>query len=141
MDSKIEKLLGRPSARDEREIQREIQLALTSVRGLRLWRINVGNAWVGDVTPLPAPPGKRSVRIDNARPFTTGVPAGFPDLSGFIQLDSGDLIPVFIEVKTERGRLKPAQESFLNAMREAGCRAGVARSVEDALRIVRGEIW
>ena len=135
----ISKLLGRPSNRAEREIQREIQLALTSVRGLRLWRINVGNAWTGDVTELQAPPGSRSVRIDNARPFSTGVPAGFPDLSGFIQLDGGDLIPVFIEVKAARGRLKPAQEAFLAAMRAAGCRAGVARSVEDALRIVRGE--
>lgn len=41
-----------------------------------------------------------------------------------------------IEVKTDKGRLKPEQENFLNAVKKAGGYAGVARSPEQALALL-----
>ena len=46
----------------------------------------------------------------------------------------------WIEVKTATGKPTPEQIKFINRMRELGHRAGIARSVEDAKRIMRGEI-
>ena len=50
----------------------------------------------------------------------------------------GQRIAVFtsIEVKTPTGRVSPEQRQWLEAVQAAGGIAGVARSVEDALRIV-----
>ncbi len=125
----------------ERELMRDIQLALAEVKGLRLWRINVGQGWGGEVTDTTKPGEKgKTVVVRNAQPIRSFVPVGFSDLAGFIVLDGGDQIMVFIEVKTAIGRISKEQANFLKVMTGIGCRAGVARSVEDALRIVRGEI-
>lgn len=53
----------------------------------------------------------------------------------------GTTVAVFasIEVKTPTGRLRPEQQQWLDAVQAAGGIAGVARSVEDALRIVTAE--
>ena len=45
-----------------------------------------------------------------------------------------------IEVKTPTGRVRPEQEAFLSMARSKGARAGVARSVQDALDIARGVV-
>ena len=71
------------------------------------------------------PGGKRVVSI--------GVP-GESDLE-FI----GDGFTAFIEVKLPGGRVSPEQERFLNRMRKLNHRAGVAYSVEDALKIIKSE--
>jgi hypothetical protein len=51
----------------------------------------------------------------------------------------GQQVAVFtsIEVKTPTGRVKPEQQQWLDAVQSAGGIAGVARSVEDALRLTR----
>lgn len=53
----------------------------------------------------------------------------------------GQQVAVFtsIEVKSERGRVKPEQQQWLDAVLSAGGIAGVARSVEDALRITTAD--
>jgi hypothetical protein len=53
----------------------------------------------------------------------------------------GQRIAVFtsIEVKTPTGRVKPEQQQWLDAVQAAGGIAGVARSVEDALRITTAD--
>lgn len=112
----------------ESDIQNQIRLALNPYG--TFFRINVGVGWTGESTRLP----DGTVIIKNARPFSTGVPAGFSDLFGI----AAGPVPVFLEVKTETGRVRPEQENFINVMRELGCRAGIARSPEDAIRIVRG---
>ena len=50
----------------------------------------------------------------------------------------GSTVAVFtsIEVKTPTGRIRPEQQHWLETVQAAGGIAGVARSVEDALRIV-----
>ena len=42
---------------------------------------------------------------------------------------------IWIEVKTANGRPSKAQLHFIERMKELHCLAGIARSVEDALRI------
>ena len=43
-----------------------------------------------------------------------------------------------IEVKTPKGKVRPEQEAFLAMVRSKGGRAGIARSVEEALAIASG---
>ena len=71
--------------------------------------------------------------MENGRWFETGVPKGYSDLSGFRK---GDAKAFFIEVKNEKGRVRPEQQKFMKAMKERGALVGVARSVDDALGIV-----
>ena len=45
----------------------------------------------------------------------------------------------YIEVKKSGGRIRENQKKFLKAMRDSGALAGIAYSIEDAIRIVSGE--
>lgn len=82
---------------------------------------------------------------DNLRAVRAGIQAeGSSDLVGFVptvitQDMVGQTIAVccFIEVKTETGRIAPEQQSFINFIVKSGGYAGIARSVEDAKRIMR----
>ena len=73
------------------------------------------------------------VRMADGRFFDTGLPKGFSDLFGFRKSD-GRIF--FIEVKNAKGRVRPDQEHFIKKMEEYGALSGVARSVEDALKII-----
>jgi len=57
--------------------------------------------------------------------------AGLSDL-----LFIGDGYVAFIEVKTPKGRPTPEQINFIHVVREHGHRAGIVRSVQDALRLI-----
>lgn len=46
---------------------------------------------------------------------------------------------IAIEVKTEKGKATQAQENFIRMVRKHGGIAGVARSVEEALAIIRDD--
>jgi dihydroxyacid dehydratase/phosphogluconate dehydratase len=41
-----------------------------------------------------------------------------------------------IEVKTPTGRVRPEQQAWLETVQQAGGVAGVARSIDDAVRIL-----
>ncbi|AHF53418.1 VRR-NUC domain-containing protein [Listeria monocytogenes] len=101
----------------EIDIQNSIRLEL-SRHGHYVFRANVGK-----------------VRMPNGRIFDTGLPKGFPDLFGFRGTD-GKMF--FIEVKNEIGKLRQEQKNFQQAMEITPAICGVARSVEEALRIVEG---
>lgn len=96
----------------ETDIQNNIRVALSGY-GLVL-RLNVGTFITQD-----------------GRHISTGLPPGCPDL-----LFIGKHCVAFIEVKTEKGRISKAQQHFIDYIRKLGHRAGVARSVEDALKII-----
>jgi hypothetical protein len=105
------------------------------------FRVNVGQAWTGDVTRVSA----TRIIIDNPRPFTTGLPAGFADTFGLTpvvvtQDMVGQTIGVFhaIEYKDAGGRVSPKQAAFLKAVQANGGRAGVARSAQQAMDIALG---
>lgn len=81
------------------------------------FRINVGGFKVGD------------------RFISTGVPTGFSDLFGFRRSDGKAF---FLEIKTETGYPSAKQKQFIKRMQENGALAGIARSIEDARRIING---
>jgi hypothetical protein len=109
----------------EQQIQQEIRIAC-GTGDTRLFRNNTG-----------------TLRDQHGRPVQFGLCKGSADLIGWRTVTVtpdmlGQRIAVFlsIEVKTPTGRLRPEQRQWLDAVQAAGGIAGVARSVEDALRIV-----
>ena len=79
-------------------------------------------------------------------PVRYGLQPGSSDLIGWRTVTItpemvGQQVAVFtsIEVKTPTGRLRPEQKLWLDAVQAAGGIAGVARSVEDALRITTAD--
>lgn len=101
---------------EEHRIQNEIRLALANT--CVMFRINVGKGYTPD-----------------GRYFDTGVPRGFSDLFGVRKADGR---AVFIEVKTHRGKPTDQQKNFLETMRKNGAIAGVCRSSEEAVQLVKG---
>lgn len=95
-------------------IQNQIRVGLSQA-GYMVFRANVGK-----------------VKTADGRFFDTGLPKGFCDLFGF----KPDGQVFFIEVKNETGRVRPEQRKFMEVMASRGALVGVARSVEDALKIV-----
>jgi hypothetical protein len=101
---------------EEHRIQNEIRLALADT--CVMFRINVGKGYTPD-----------------GRYFDTGVSKGFSDLFGVRKADGK---AVFIEVKTTKGRPTDQQKNFLDNMRKYGAIAGVCRSPEEAVKLVKG---
>ncbi len=111
----------------ETTLQQKIRLALGTRDNTRLFRNQCG--------ALPDPRTGRLV--------TFGLARGSADLIGWrtivVTPDMvGQRIAVFtsIEVKTPTGRIAPAQQHWLQAVRSAGGLAGVARSVSDAQHLL-----
>ena len=112
----------------EQQIQQHIRLTC-STGATRLFRNNTG-----------------TLRDQHGRPVSFGLARGSADLIGWtIRTVTpemvGQQVAVFtsIEVKTPTGRVKPEQQQWLDAVQAAGGIAGVARSVEDALRITTAD--
>lgn len=63
----------------------------------------------------------------------TGLPNGYPDLSGHRKTDGK---AVYIECKVGYNKPTEDQIKFLVKRREEGCIAGICRSVQDALDLV-----
>ncbi len=124
---------------EEHSIQNEIRNELAGKAFV--FRANVGQAWQGKkVEKLPGPGNKRL--ITGARPFNTGLPPGFADLFGFVSVTItpemvGQKVAVFLamEVKDE-AKASEKQSNFLKAVNDNGGRAGVVRSVEDAVKLI-----
>jgi hypothetical protein len=113
----------------EIELQRRIQVAVSQY--VAIFRIPSGMYYQGKIDTLP-----------DGRPHLTGLRPtkvaveGYPDLSGYRRSDGK---AVFIEVKTATGRPSEKQLHFIEQAKQAGCIAGIARSVEEALELVRYE--
>ncbi|EMF0559032.1 VRR-NUC domain-containing protein [Enterococcus faecium] len=102
--------------KSEHQIQDEIRIAL-SKHGCTIFRSNAGQ-----VTTI------------EGRQFY-GMPKGFPDLCGHRNSDGKS---IYIEVKNEKGKLRPEQIRFGEFLKTQPVLYGVARSVEEALKIVEG---
>lgn len=129
-----------PASR-EHGIQNEIRNAL--VDDGMFFRANVGQAWASNDTTKLA---DGSLLMRNPRPFSTGLPAGFHDIFGAVEVVItpdmvGQTVAVFtsIECKSARGAVREKQQRFADAVIRMGGRSGFARSVDDALKIVRGQ--
>ncbi|MCR4905167.1 MAG: VRR-NUC domain-containing protein [Clostridiales bacterium] len=105
---------------------RESTLVYQVIRGLygvvHLMRANVG-----------------SVKTEDGRRFSTGLPKGFPDLFGVLPPENsatGQPVPVFIECKVGNGRPSPEQKEFIRKYRDMGCCAGVVWSLNGAWDLI-----
>ena len=112
----------------ETKLQQEIRLALGTIPSLRLFRNQVGQ--------LPDPRTGRYVQF--------GLAKGSSDLVGFKTVKItpemiGQEVAQFvsIEIKTERGKLTEVQQNWLQKVHDSGGIVGVARSIQDALKIVK----
>ena len=114
-------------ANSESELLAQILLACS--RGdTRLIRVNAGVAWQGRVLEQSAN------RLVLAYPRAVRLASeGVSDLIGF----KGARFAA-IEVKSARGRVRPEQQAFIDLVRVSGGLAGIARSVEDAEKILAG---
>lgn len=132
----------------EKNIQNLIRIALSSA-GTLIFRNNVGTGWAGKFergTGRPVFVGPQDVIVRNARPLDAGLCVGSSDLIGGTSVTItpemvGQTVMVFtaVEVKTPTGRASPAQVAFIERVRLAGGRAGVARSGVEAVSIALGQ--
>ena len=114
MAKKMETLNENCLKLQEMELLNEIRLKLQEI-GCLTFRTNVGK-----------------VRTPDGRWFSTGLPKGFSDLLCL----RPDGVACFIETKLHPRKPTKEQCQFILAMIKQGCPAGVAFSVEDAIKIV-----
>lgn len=124
----------------ETDTLRRIQLALSD-GSTRLWRNNVGEAWLGRSFTI------RDGRLvaGEAQRVRYGLAPGSSDLIGCRSVEVtpamvGTTLAVLcaVEVKSARGRVTPEQAAFIRTVLVLGGRAGIARSVTEAQIIVDG---
>ncbi|MBA1159355.1 hypothetical protein [Microvirga mediterraneensis] len=131
----------------ERELI-DVILTRASELGARLFRVNTGQAWTGEVVRNKGS-GKQAVFLGpndivlrNARPFRAGLVKGGSDMIGItpvvITPDMvGKTVGAFTAYEAKTGRLKATEEQgkFLEMVRRLGGIGKVVRSVEDIERV------
>ncbi len=110
----------------ERAIQQQIRLELSKY-GIVL-RLNSGKAYGGNRVWDP----RRQQYILTDLATIALCPKGTSDLVFF----GHNGVTAFIECKDQKGKAREEQKQFLEIMKSYGFRAGIARSVEDALKII-----
>lgn len=70
-----------------------------------------------------------------ARLEREGAKAGVPDL--FLAIPRREAHGLFIEMKAERGRVRPAQDAWLQALSAQGYETAVCRSLDEFQAVVR----
>lgn len=124
---------------NEHDIQNLIRDVL-NLSNVTMWRVNVLSGFVGKYFRHQ----NGSVTIPNPRFISSGVPKGFPDLIGIKPVTiTEDMVGktigqfVFIEVKSEKGRLSPEQNLFQRLLKSNGALGGVARSIDEAINLIK----
>ena len=107
------------NTKSEQQIQNDIRVAV-NLDNCRVFRSNVGK-----------------VKLPNGKFFQTGLPPGYPDLHGY-KISNGKMF--YLEVKTPTGRPRPDQIQFHNQLMSNHIIHGIARSTEDALKIIDEEL-
>lgn len=113
----------------EKVIQTKICLALSQA-GCVIWRVNTGQGWLGNV--IHQAQGQVTLKDAHKMPF--GLCKGGSDLIGI----GPDGAFIAVEVKTKTGRASKEQLAFIEGVKRAGGRAGIARSEQEALDIALG---
>ena len=99
--------------KEETKIQDYVRLELCK-KGCKVFRCNVGNFYTK---------------------YGQEIKIGTPGHSDLYGVKPGGKA-FFIEMKTPIGKASDKQKNFIKVMKQMGCCAGFARSVEDALKIV-----
>jgi hypothetical protein len=107
---------------------------------VKTFRTNAGSFWQGEVVAMQ----DGLLVLRNPRQIE-GLPEGFPDLLAVIpetvtpeMVGKTVALAGFVEAKTENDRVSRRQEEFLAVMRACGARAGIARTPEEAVKVVTG---
>lgn len=115
-------------------------LVATSSADARLFRQNVGMAWVGDIVERT----RTRLVLENYRPLHAGLCEGSSDTIGLSRVlitpdmvDSRVAVFTAIEAKTAKGRVSPKQQNFIGFVQQFGGIAGVARSPDEAVQIIK----
>lgn len=124
----------------ERDVQADIRIQLGH-GNVRLFRQQVGETWIGECRRLR----DGSVLILNPRRFVSGF-EGWPDLGGWVSVIVtpemvGQRIAIAVQIENKRPKVKKAreaQQNFLTMAKSHGVRCGIARSVEEAKKILDG---
>lgn len=121
----------------ESDIQNQILIEL-SKQGTVAFRINAGSFWAGEIMS-----NKDNMLLMKNPRKVQGAPEGTSDIIGctpvmVTQSMVGQRVGVFtaIEVKRPKGNVKSSQLNFIDVVKRMGGIAGVARSPEDAVRIL-----
>jgi hypothetical protein len=114
--------------KSENRIQSEIRLALSEY-GIVL-RLNSGKFWQGERVWCEQ---FNQYVLVNLRPVQ-GCPEGTPDL---LFLGENNNV-AFIECKTKKGAAREKQKRFIEIMHDYDIKADLARSPEEALKIING---
>lgn len=132
----------------ETNLVREIILRLGRIPGIRVFRNNTGNAWIGKSYVVPKAMSinvnKGDVVVYQARFFTAGLCKGSSDIIGFKSVVItpemvGKTVAIFIapEVKTATGKISPEQEAFINTVNRFGGIAAIVKSEAEAEEIFK----
>ena len=129
-------------ANAESVLQAASLLAASKLPGVRLLRNHVGAGHTGPVVHRDGP----TVTISPARACTFGLAPGSADLIGWASVEItpdmiGKRVAVLcsVELKAPGGAVRPEQRQWMEVLRAAGARAGIARSVEEVQKIVLGQ--
>ncbi len=122
---------------NETTILQRIRLAVGRVPGLKLFRNNCGQAWMGKIVSRT----QDMIVIKDPRPVQFGLHPGSSDLIGWKSVTItpemvGQRVAVFVslECKTETGAVRPDQANWIDQVKAAGGLAGIVRSEADALQ-------
>ena len=115
--------------RSESNLMKSIMVAL-SENGCTVWRNNTGQAYQGRVIHRSG----SQVTLADSRTIVFGLCVGSADIIGIRHSDGKFLA---VEVKAPTGKTTKEQERFIFNVQRVGGIAGVARSVDEALRIVQ----
>lgn len=123
----------------EHDIQNKIRLAVGKAQAGVLFRANVGVGWNGEVINQ----SQNRLVLSNPHRLSTGLPNGFPDLFGYRKTKiTEDMVGkeiavfAFLEVKTKKGKPTEAQKRMHEFLKKDGAIGGIARSPEEALKLL-----
>lgn len=112
----------------EANTQKLIQLALSEA-GYTFWRNTTAMSYVGRVVHKDA----STVTLANYQVIEAGLCVGSADLIG---IGPNGLFSAIEVKRTSGGRVSPEQTKFINAVLSKGGIAGVAKSPQEALKLL-----
>lgn len=134
----------------ESTIWKECLLAIGKLTGIRVFRNNVGTAWVGRSIRLKK--GQSFVADGNElviydpRPLQAGLHKGSGDGIGWREIEiTQDMVGkklaqfVSLETKTKTGRVSIDQQNWAKVVNESGGLAIIARSPDDITKAFKQE--
>lgn len=129
----------------EKSLINRICLEVTKTK-CRIFRNNVAVGWVGKLIGKKNAPNGFKITLDKARPLHAGLIKGSSDLIGWTTVKItpemvGAEIAVFtaLEVKMGKTRVSKEQANFIRIVDESGGIAGVVRSLDEAVELIKSK--